>query len=332
MNELTLDALKAMDKGRCEDLAHWLREWQADVILREERPSAEANTVENVPFPAKGAEAEQYALSPPSNLEVGQVRLLHPRHLPRSTGPIYAALIPGSERAEAFMAAPFSRFSVPALEGELRTDRETPCLRVLSVGFARPLSLAPLADSWLVDTLQPAELQDAVAVFRHVFHRVALPGRLASRIGPPVVHPDDPRHAYCEEQAGLMDRLWLQGREGGRSAGWEGLEYESSFERDALPLAAERRSSYGSKTVFQVEETQLLLSCFLSAGGEAVEFTITDPAGRVCTGADGFVLVGPDGRTSAPIRQGRLRWKPGPDLAACRLQRPDGTLLGLLRV
>lgn len=244
MKGFPMDAPKATGEVQRETLVRWLHEWQMDATLREDELSSEADASESSSFCPEDENSKPGPSSSPSNLEAGQVRLLHPRHLPLSIGPLYVALIYAGQ-TETFMAAPFSRFSVPAMEAELRIARETPCLRVLSVGFARPLSRALLADSWLVDMLQPDELQDVVAVFRRAFHGTALPGRLLQRTGTLVVHPDDPRHVYCEEQAEMMDTLWLRGRGGELADGDAGPIYELPRDRDELPMAAEPRPSYG---------------------------------------------------------------------------------------
>jgi len=96
-----------------------------------------------------------------------------------------------------------------------------------------------------VNTLTEQERQDALLVFRHVHESEPLPLQLIERIGPPLVHPDDPRLVYEARENLRMDRIV---REGADLDGAQSQYLYGEKERnDDLRLAAESPEEYGDE-------------------------------------------------------------------------------------
>lgn len=178
-----------------ERLASWLFEWRLARAMeavgeKEESPRVTADEpgAGRMGWPVASVELE----APPT---VGQIRLMSPELTGRDEGPLHVGLLAEPTPGQ-WWIAPFGRFSVAALPGELELDRESIPLRVCCVWNARTLSAAVVAISWVVDTLTPAECADAREVLAHLETQAPLPAPLRRRTGPPLLHPDDPRVAY----------------------------------------------------------------------------------------------------------------------------------------
>lgn len=137
---------------------------------------------------------------------VGQVRLLSPELTPDTDRPVFVAVFGDWDEGEVLMA-PFSPFSVPATTGEWLTGRTTPVLRVLEVWNARSVPTAALEKSWRVDAFKDTECKGAWHVFEHdAFGKVLAP-EFERQVGPPLVHPDDPRRQYQDEEFALLAKF-----------------------------------------------------------------------------------------------------------------------------
>ena len=137
---------------------------------------------------------------------VGQVRLLSPERTPDTDRPVFVAVFGDWDEGEVLMA-PFSPFSVPATTGEWLTARTTPVLRVLEVWNARSVPNAALDESWLVDEFAPAECKAAWHVFEHEAFGKPLAPEFEQQVGPPLVHPEDPRRRYQDEEVALLAKF-----------------------------------------------------------------------------------------------------------------------------
>jgi len=217
-------------------LGEWLQEWNLGLSLRGQSPSETPSGAPSIPF--LGATvgligfhglvaprlAAELALALASNtrakpnddgpdaeassklvrpfdrpIAVGQVRLLSPELTPDTDRPVFVAVFGDWDEGEVLMA-PFSPFSVPATAGEWLTGRTTPVLRVLEIWNARSVPDAALEKSWLVDDFADAECKTAWHIFEHEALGKALAVDLEQQVGPPLVHPDDPRRQYLDEE------------------------------------------------------------------------------------------------------------------------------------
>ncbi|MBP7831242.1 MAG: hypothetical protein KA248_15140 [Kiritimatiellae bacterium] len=225
MKKLPCIKAVAPETERTRRLRQWLRERSVDLALRDDPEEAEPA--------APGAFLEA---GPPA--AAGQVRLMHPQAEATSARLCYLAVL-REARPGLFLAAPFSRFSVPALPGEWRTPRSESPLRVLCLWNARLLPAASLGRSWFVDELPGPEASEALAVFDALKGGAAMSAGGADRTGPPVIHPLDPRHEYRDEERAWMDGVAASFFEQAGAGG----EFPA-VQPDELPLAAEPRKPY----------------------------------------------------------------------------------------
>lgn len=228
-----------------ERLARWLAEWQIEQSLAAGKGDEESDSPvdgdDRSPPDSKGLVAPT---ADEPGLDVGQVRLFSPEIPATADVPLHVALLdrvaPG-----VFLAAPFSRFSEPAFPGELQTGRAETVLRVICPWNARPIPLDTLRKSWIVSDLTEQERLDALCVYRHVKQGESLSTELANRIGPPLVHPDDPRLVYEARENLRMDRVVREGTETENSTRRD--LYAAKEKDDELRLAAESPEEYGEE-------------------------------------------------------------------------------------
>lgn len=210
---------------RARQVRQWLRERSVDLALRDDPEEAE---------PA----APGMSLEVGPHVAAGQVRLMHPQAEATSARLCYLAVL-REARPGLFLAAPFGRFSVPALPGEWRTPRRESPLRVLCLWNARLLPAASLERSWFVDQMPEPEISEALAVVDALKGGAAMSAGASNRTGPPVIHPLDPRHDYRDEE-----RAWMDGV---AASFFEQTDLAGEFpavQPDDLPLAAEPRKPY----------------------------------------------------------------------------------------
>ncbi len=175
-------------------LAAWLNEWRLDHMLRATMEGPELLSAP--PLTSRR--------SRPTAIRVRDLVLLHPSATPSCDRPLHVAVL-GRRRGGLRWVAPFSRFSTPASNGEWRTGRSAMPLRVLALWNARWIPPRTFANGWVVGRFTERERRAAREVWEAWRHGRPPPSRLRDDVGPPVVHPDDPRRLYEEEEARIMD-------------------------------------------------------------------------------------------------------------------------------
>lgn len=182
------------------NLEGWLHDWNLERLLQQDEEADQGDVSRRAESamtgrPAKGAV-----------VEVRQIRLLYPDCNASWQRPVYLALL--EERgSDGILAAPFSRFANPALPGEFLTGRAAPQLRVLSLWCARVFKTARMVSGWQVDELSEIELDQAFSVYEWIHKRCQVPVAIRERVGPPLIHPLDPRWDYREEELEFMESL-----------------------------------------------------------------------------------------------------------------------------
>ncbi len=176
-------------------LAAWLFEWQTDRRLREacgaERAAPPAGT---------GPSAGRSRTHGP-----GQIVLLPPApDAGPADRPLYV-LVLAAATAGTVRAAPFGRFAVPATPGEWRTGLRAGPLRVLCLWNARRFPRRLLEAGWRAGRLNRATLIRALALDRLIRAGGADAGATTPDIGPPLVHPLDPRHEYLRGELEILE-------------------------------------------------------------------------------------------------------------------------------
>ena len=205
---------KPAPPGGAERLAHWLELWRLEQDLRRENPDYAAAFKPN-PRDKWASEGKLVYLATrhpfkdktdhpfDEALKIGQIRLLDPRMFAEVRRARYVAVIAGWGD-DAYLAAPFGPFEVPATTTEWITGIPTSALSVLCLWNTRTLPSAILKRSWLVGELSLEQLADAWAVFRHAMTGVELDDRLLALVGCSITHPRDPRRLYQAEELGFF--------------------------------------------------------------------------------------------------------------------------------
>jgi hypothetical protein len=157
-----------------------------------------------------------------------------------------------------------------------------------------------------VDRLSEHERQSALAVWHFVHGGTALSPELETEIGPPVVHPLDPRLEYEREETVLMDGICAVAATeaaGPAASAWICRDGAG----DELALAAERRAKYGEASArFLVRGKAVLLSVDRLRGGRRCAVRITDAEGKGSAVLDGAVVQNKTGLRSSPVRNGTV--------------------------
>lgn len=172
-----------------EKLALWLREWNLEKKL-----SAIEETSDDI--------TELSVTEPPTNdactdPKPGDVILLPPVGETTFSRPVYMLLIKRTWTGQ-WQAIPFSRFTVPATDGELATGREFIPLKVLSLWNHGKLDDKVVKRSWRVASMAAADVTTAEEYITG--RKRQLPD---SRTGAPIVRSFDPRKEYIDEERAI---------------------------------------------------------------------------------------------------------------------------------
>lgn len=176
---------------RVRRLAEWLREWAIDRALRGE-PAGPAPEMHGAPASYDDIPA------------VGDIRVLHPASAPSAERPLHVALLDRAPSG-AWLVAPFGRFANPASPGEWLTGRRVAALRVLCPWNVRWMPPATILRSWRAGRLTPRERDGALRVLEASRNGMPPEPAVEAQTGLPVVHPDDPRRVYEDEESRVMD-------------------------------------------------------------------------------------------------------------------------------
>ncbi len=213
---------------QAEYLHTWLAEWS---LYRETAGGSEADDgadlVASVKAPQLGG-----------MIALRQISLLYPDCRATWDRPVYAALIE-QLADDRYLAVPFSRFSVPALPGELLTAHAEPQLRVLCVWNSFAIEASRLLSGWQVDSLADDEFEHALELRSCLSSRKSPPASLQLRTRPPLVSPSDPRWDYQEEELEMVESLLLDRPVGGSKTIYEINEMPLSYRAKAAESDSE---------------------------------------------------------------------------------------------
>ena len=239
MRTLPETAASRMNAAQQNRLANWLCEW---ALYRSIRRAAvdELPLADDSPSASPFATATRRQFSPSE----GYIILLRPVSVTLAEGrPLYVLALKGVSETESFLVAPFSRFATPATDREWRTGLRARPLRVLCLWNVRTISVRAFSTGWLTARLSPRKHQQALKVFeQRLEHNKRDCIGLPAGLGPPLLHPLDPRYDYLAEEEALLDEHLLE-LESQVKEHEESLLYERS--RSPLLKAAEDRPDYG---------------------------------------------------------------------------------------
>lgn len=173
-------------------LQRWLQEYTVWTALEAALPVGGEEGLSEV----SGEDAVSAApLADSAAPEAGQIRLWP--SVTGECGPMYGLLVAPSYGSWGVL--PFSPLSLPAVPEEL-TVMEAPPLRVVQGWNLRRIPADAARGSWCVGALPEAE-RFRVDLFLTVCAAGGpLPPILSGRVGPPLVHPLDPRYAYRDAE------------------------------------------------------------------------------------------------------------------------------------
>jgi len=170
-----------------ENTMNFLREWELYCSLCEN-----ASDPDPVSEPRFG-DVKPASPSPfDPEIKAGQIRLLsQPDEL------CYVLVLRNFITDDSWLIVPFSPFPYPATDDEFFLGgQRTEYMDVLQYWNVRSYRTEILCDSWLVDTLNPQELDLCDKVWDSSVTGDALPDDMLSRTGLPIKDADDPRIAY----------------------------------------------------------------------------------------------------------------------------------------
>lgn len=148
------------------------------------------------------AECARYCRPFDKILAAGQVRVLS------QTAQLTYALVAQRWDARAWLVIPFSSYSSPATDREIRVLEEGGVgLRVLQLWNARSLSDELLSKSWIAGSLPAAALSDAIEAWRANLGGADFTNEQRMRTGLPIQREDDLRWAYLEDASQNFAKL-----------------------------------------------------------------------------------------------------------------------------
>ena len=183
-----------------ERLQKWLKMWnvakELDAFPESATEESTIDTSDDERFKEKLSELVRDFDEFP---QAGEIRLLSPEFDEGICLPKYVAILKEWED-DTFLVAPFSPFSIPAVQGEFQTGKEHFSLANLELWNAMIAPFDVLEKSWIADGLTQEQIDDAFSVFKFISTGADLPERLKERIGSPIFFENDPRNQYQNEE------------------------------------------------------------------------------------------------------------------------------------
>lgn len=271
-------------------LSNWLQEWNLRNEMLKDGPPTDSDkkSGENL----NAASLVNYTNDP---IQIGDIRILRSRLIEETDLPVYVAVISEWEDGD-WLIAPYGEFSEPATTGELLTGRDDFGLRVLCLWNAHSISSEDLSFSFLEDRMTDEERNDSWEVFRAVSTGDDLSQHLSKRIGPPIVHPKDPRIAYQEEFKELMSPIRERWTEQWNTFDvFENDECAIDFESDIanqqeyVQLAASESPS-ASQQIYNIQDSNYTLLVQFSKDSGEIFFSVENESEAV-EELDGYSII-----------------------------------------
>lgn len=140
-------------------------------------------------------------------LQRGEIRQLNPDLKPSWLRPVLVLLLTVDQERQRALVVPFGPLARPAFQSELSTGIEDESLAVLSVWNAVWLPADLAARSWVVEQASASLLTDIESLRAALVNKQNPPESLADRVGPPLLHPTDPRQSYVDSEESLLEDL-----------------------------------------------------------------------------------------------------------------------------
>lgn len=238
-------------------------------------------------------------------ISAGEVRLLASVSGPTTDWPLYVAVL-AAPSDDAFCCVPFSRYSNPALPGEWSTGVRHAALRVLCFWNAQGVTLAEMPPGWRVKWLSGRQLKQIQEMRNGFDLGVPLSAAQRKRVGPPLMHPADPRHHYIAEERERMATYFRPAADRGLTQDEESGLYLSEWTRDKEEwlLAAEGCERYGvAAAVYHTEDHMVIVAVYEQETDQILVRIMTHDGGP-CTRYDGGYVEAATGERSGAIQAG----------------------------
>jgi len=314
MAKLPIFELNDVPQWQIARLDSWLEQWRSETHFRE--TEARGLILPELPSAPPGKDFPDLntlrGQGYDDGVRSGQIRLLSSKVLPLARRPVFVAVL--SEWTEDLkLVVPYGPFTIPGTTGELLTDRPDPALQVLCLWNSHTLPAEAIDTSWIVDELSPTELSDAWAIFQYITFGTTLPASLAQRVGPPVVHPRDPRRLYQKDEMSLMAPLAR------RAIEWERRRFDSAMKNalNVIPLlpailaaqafrqAAAVPEAAREEWVYQAQALEVECVLRLEGDQRTIGVYVYDLAGEDSMALDGACILDSNQKEVGTIANGR---------------------------
>lgn len=225
------------------------------------------------------------------DLQPGQIRLLS------QTDELTYAVLLRRWGENAFVVAPFSRFSYPATDEELKTRFDGGLyLQVLQIWNVRTALDATLKKSWLIGTMPADDIEDAWKLWEWSLGGAEPEDSVLERTGVPIYRPDDPRLEYRGEECDKFAKFDAEDIRHAIFLDAKLVIGASVFARrngqaaDRIALAAAEGDKY-SMELYRFSDSELMLEVEYSPHDKKLTCTVLDKNGRKTGEMDGCEVV-----------------------------------------
>jgi hypothetical protein len=177
--------------------ARWLDEWELEQEFRIDDINVGSNE-----------KAHQIPFKEPiyTNIKAGDILLLSNELTSKKAGltkPLFIAILRLWEKKdnnEFYLWAPYSPFTQPATDKEIKFENSDSRLSVLSLWNTHTSPKDLLSKSWFIGELEEKNRRDALKVFWYSLGMEELPQELENKVGPKLFNSKDPRRKYLKEE------------------------------------------------------------------------------------------------------------------------------------
>ena len=185
----------------------WLDEWELEQELRVDGSDSQSiGAKHQIPF-----EEPIY-----KDIKVGDILLLSSELNSKGTGlidPLFIAILRLWEKEdndEFFLWAPYSPFTQPATDKEIKFENSDSRLSVLSLWNTHTSPKDLLSKSWFIGELEEKNRRDALKVFWYSLGMEELPQELENQVGAKLFNSKDPRQKYLTRELSKTEIIRLR--------------------------------------------------------------------------------------------------------------------------
>lgn len=252
------------------------------------------------------------------DLQVAQIRIWDSEMVKNKDVPPYFIILAEWDN-DMWLVAPFSQLSLPANEGEMKTNLDIPFCDVIQCWNAKTVQTCLIERSWLVDSASPSIVQAARDLFLNQIFGDELPEEFDFLRGGPVLNPLDPRIIYLRENKAQYAPLFQKVqqldffRTQSRLVIFKPQQDEEIFQL----AAADIKETIVQEFIAEIDQISCIVTLFIEPG-EDLELTVSDVNENDFNGLNGYTVRNKDGVIISSIQNA------GAFISA---EKFDGTLL-----